>query len=196
MTRAKDRLYLVHANHRSTWGVGAASEPSRFLAELPEDLLEADREAATPYRRAWGAQGGWQRRGTDDDEWLPGGYRSPRHRVSDNLRPVNLPDLSAPVPIGKELDAARERVSNAHYEKGEELDLGSGAFGASHSDAVATADATAVEWKAGDKVRHRRFGEGIVVSSRLEKGDEWVTVAFVGQGVKELIAAYAGLERT
>jgi DNA helicase-2/ATP-dependent DNA helicase PcrA len=196
MTRAKDRLYLVHANHRSTWGVGAASEPSRFLAELPEDLLEADREAATPYRRAWGAQGGWQRRGTDDDEWLPGGYRSPRHRVSDNLRPVNLPDLSAPVPIGKELDAARERVSRAHYEKGEELDLGSGAFGGAHADAVATADATAVEWKAGDKVRHRRFGEGIVVSSRLEKGDEWVTVAFVGQGVKELIAAYAGLERT
>jgi hypothetical protein len=45
-------------------------------------------------------------------------------------------------------------------------------------------------------VRHRRFGEGIVVSSRLEKGDEWVTVAFIGQGVKELIAAYAGLERT
>ena len=78
MTRAKDRLYLVHANHRSTWGVGAASEPSRFLAELPEELLEADREAATPYRRAWGAQGGWSRRGTDDDEWLPGGYRSPR----------------------------------------------------------------------------------------------------------------------
>jgi DNA helicase-2/ATP-dependent DNA helicase PcrA len=194
MTRAKDRLYLVHANHRSTWGVGAASEPSRFLAELPEELLEADREAATPYRRAWGAQGGWQRRGTDDDEWLPGGYRSPRHRVSDNLRPVNLPDLSAPVPIGKELDAARERVSQANYEKGEELDLGHGAFAA--PDAVAIADATAVAWRAGDKVRHRRFGEGIVVSSRLEKGDEWVTVAFVGQGVKELIAAYAGLERT
>ena len=192
MTRAKDRLYLVHANHRSTWGVGAASEPSRFLAELPEELLEA----ATPYRRAWGAQGGWQRRGTDDDEWLPGGYRSPGHRVRENLRPVNLPDLSAPVPIGKELDAARERVSQAQYEKGEELDLGSGAFTASHPDAVATADATAVAWRAGDKVRHRRFGEGIVVSSRLEKGDEWVTVAFVGQGVKELIAAYAGLERT
>jgi DNA helicase-2/ATP-dependent DNA helicase PcrA len=196
MTRAKDRLYLVHANHRSTWGVGAASEPSRFLAELPEELLEADREAATPYRRAWGAQGGWQRRGTDDDEWLPGGYRSPGHRVRENLRPVNLPDLSAPVPIGKELDAARERVSRAQYEKGDELDLGSGAFAASGPDAVATADATAVEWRAGDKVRHRRFGEGIVVSSRLEKGDEWVTVAFVGQGVKELIAAYAGLERT
>ncbi|MDQ3880623.1 MAG: UvrD-helicase domain-containing protein, partial [Chloroflexota bacterium] len=31
MTRAKDRLYLVHAHHRSTWGVGAPAEASRFL---------------------------------------------------------------------------------------------------------------------------------------------------------------------
>ncbi|MGZ6256307.1 MAG: ATP-dependent helicase, partial [Candidatus Limnocylindria bacterium] len=192
MTRAKDRLYLVHANHRSTWGVGAASEPSRFLAELPAELLEADREAATPYRRAWGAQGGWSRRGTDDDEWLPGGYRSPRHRVSDNLRPVNLPDLSAPVPIGRELDAAKERVAQAEYKPSEDLDLGSGGFSAPSPGQ----GGGEVAWRAGDKVRHRRFGEGIVVSSRLEKGDEWVTVAFVGQGVKELIAAYAGLERT
>jgi DNA helicase-2/ATP-dependent DNA helicase PcrA len=50
-------------------------------------------------------------------------------------------------------------------------------------------------WHAGDRVRHRRFGEGIVVSSQVVKGDEEVTVAFVGQGVKRLIAAYAGLER-
>ena len=57
MTRAKDRLYLVHARHRSTWGVGAAAEPSRFLAELPEDLLAADRTTGTPFRR-----GGWDER--------------------------------------------------------------------------------------------------------------------------------------
>ena len=76
MTRAKDRLYLVHASHRSTWGVGAAAEASRFLAELPEDLLDAQRDEGTPFRR-----GGWgERRGTDDEGWLPSGYRSPQPR--------------------------------------------------------------------------------------------------------------------
>ena len=45
------------------------------------------------------------------------------------------------------------------------------------------------------ETEHRRFGDGIVVSSRIVKGDEEVTVAFVGEGVKRLIAAYAGLER-
>jgi DNA helicase-2/ATP-dependent DNA helicase PcrA len=205
MTRAKDRLYLVHAHHRSTWGVGAASEASRFLAELPEELLAAERDVGTPFRRSWGAQGGWQRRGTDDDEWLPGGYRSPGRRINETLRPVSLPDLApTPVgPIGRELEAARQRVTGASYQAGAEIDLGRGTFastaaGAAAAGSAAAGPATGTEptFRAGDHVRHRRFGEGIVVSSRLDKGDEWVTVAFVGQGVKELIAAYAGLERS
>ena len=190
MTRAKDRLYLVHAHHRSTYGIGAQSDPSRFLAELPEELLAAERSAA-PFRRG----GGDWPRGTDDEGgWLPSGYRSPvRGRVSEPLRPVNLPDLSAPAPVGRSLDAARERVAATSYEAGS-VDLGSGSFTASGAgDALGAEEDPS--WRAGDRVRHRRFGDGIVVSSRIVKGDEEVTVAFVGEGVKRLIAAYAGLER-
>jgi DNA helicase-2/ATP-dependent DNA helicase PcrA len=188
MTRAKDRLYLVHAHHRSTYGVGAQSDPSRFLAELPEDLLAAERSAA-PFRR-----GGERWAGTDDEGgWLPSGYRSPTRRVQEPLRPVNLPDLSAPRPVGRQLDAARERVASATY-RGATIDLGSGTFSAPGAgDALGAEEEPA--WRAGDRVTHRRFGDGIVVSSRIVKGDEEVTVAFVGEGVKRLIAAYAGLER-
>jgi DNA helicase-2/ATP-dependent DNA helicase PcrA len=188
MTRAKDRLYLVHAHHRSTYGVGAQSEASRFLAELPDDLLASERSAA-PFRR-----GGEWARGTDDDGWLPSGYRSPiRGRVSEPLRPVSLPDLSAPRRIGGEFDAARERVASASYQ-GATVDLGSGTFSAPGAgDALGAEEEPS--WKAGDRVKHRRFGDGIVVSSRIVKGDEEVTVAFVGEGVKRLIAAYAGLEK-
>ncbi|MGH2427509.1 MAG: ATP-dependent helicase, partial [Candidatus Limnocylindria bacterium] len=128
MTRAKDRLYLVHAHHRSTYGVGAQAEASRFLAELPEELLAAERSAA-PFRR-----GGEWPRGTDDAaEWLPGGYRSPTRRVRETLRPVSLPDLApvpVPRPVGRRLDAARERVGEARYEGGTEVDLGRGTFSA------------------------------------------------------------------
>jgi DNA helicase-2/ATP-dependent DNA helicase PcrA len=198
MTRAKDRLYLLHARHRSTWGVGAASEASRFLTELPEELLEAEREGS-PFRRG-GERGGerWERVGTDDAGWLPGGYRSPRRgRVSEPLRPVSLPDHGALPDLGGELDAARERVAAARYVGGQEPDLGSGGFEVGAAAAAAVADgAGELAWSAGDRVRHRRFGEGIVVTSKWVKGDEEVTVAFVGQGVKRLIAAYAGLERT
>jgi DNA helicase-2/ATP-dependent DNA helicase PcrA len=190
MTRAKDRLYLVHAHHRSTYGVGAQADPSRFLAELPDDLLATERSAA-PFRR-----GGERWAGTDDSDWLPSGYRSPvRGRVNEPLRPINLPDLSAPAPVGRSLDAAREKVAAASYEGAAAIDLGSGTFSAPAAAGNALGAEEEPTWRAGDRVRHRRFGDGIVVSSRIVKGDEEVTVAFVGEGVKRLVAAYAGLER-
>lgn len=191
MTRAKDLLYLVHAHHRSTYGVGAQSDPSRFLAELPDDLLATERSAA-PFRR-----GGDRWAGTDDDGgWLPSGYRSPNsRRPNEPLRPINLPDLSAPSAVGRSLDAARERVTSTRYEGADAIDLGSGTFSAPGAAGDALGAGEEPAWKAGDRVRHRRFGDGIVVSSRIVKGDEEVTVAFVGEGVKRLVAAYAGLER-
>ncbi|MCB8923926.1 MAG: UvrD-helicase domain-containing protein [Ardenticatenaceae bacterium] len=39
ITRAKDRLYLSHAFRRTVWGQSDASTPSRFLREIPDDLL-------------------------------------------------------------------------------------------------------------------------------------------------------------
>jgi DNA helicase-2/ATP-dependent DNA helicase PcrA len=46
----------------------------------------------------------------------------------------------------------------------------------------------------GQRVRHAIFGVGQVVSSRLTRDDEEVTVAFPGKGVKRLLASLAGLE--
>ncbi|MBI2773393.1 MAG: UvrD-helicase domain-containing protein [Chloroflexi bacterium] len=49
-------------------------------------------------------------------------------------------------------------------------------------------------FRAGQKVMHPTFGEGIVVSSAAQADDEEVTVAFPGKGVKKLMAAFARLE--
>ena len=46
----------------------------------------------------------------------------------------------------------------------------------------------------GQKVRHAVFGEGQVVSSRLTRDDEEVTVAFPEQGIKKLMASLAKLD--
>ncbi len=40
MTRAKERLFLSRAEERSTFGVGRANLPSRFLDELPLELMQ------------------------------------------------------------------------------------------------------------------------------------------------------------
>ena len=39
ITRAKRRLFLSHAWRRATWGMGGASVPSRFLLEIPQELM-------------------------------------------------------------------------------------------------------------------------------------------------------------
>jgi DNA helicase-2/ATP-dependent DNA helicase PcrA len=42
MTRAKERLFLSRAEERSTFGVGRANLPSRFLDELPIELMQVE----------------------------------------------------------------------------------------------------------------------------------------------------------
>jgi DNA helicase-2/ATP-dependent DNA helicase PcrA len=39
ITRAKERLYLTHAWQRSLWGGSNFNPPSRFLSEIPDELI-------------------------------------------------------------------------------------------------------------------------------------------------------------
>lgn len=50
-------------------------------------------------------------------------------------------------------------------------------------------------FKAGDKVRHAKFGEGIVLTSTPSGGDEEVVVIFPGEKPKKLLASFARLEK-
>src|SRR5262249_59984142 len=43
MTRAKERLTMLHAARRSLYGRSEANLPSRFLDELPEERVERER---------------------------------------------------------------------------------------------------------------------------------------------------------
>ena len=47
----------------------------------------------------------------------------------------------------------------------------------------------------GDRVRHAKWGEGMVVNTEGAGGDLRATVAFPGMGVKKLVLAYAPLEK-
>ena len=49
-------------------------------------------------------------------------------------------------------------------------------------------------YRDGDHVRHKVFGEGRVVTSKLTRDDEEVVVAFPDRGVKTLLASLANLE--
>ncbi len=51
------------------------------------------------------------------------------------------------------------------------------------------------QFETGDRVRHRIFGEGIVIEGKITGADEEVTVAFEEKGIKRLLASFAKLEK-
>ena len=50
-------------------------------------------------------------------------------------------------------------------------------------------------FRSGDRVEHKLFGTGVVVSSKVTGDDEEVVVAFDGRGVKKLLASFARLRK-
>ena len=50
------------------------------------------------------------------------------------------------------------------------------------------------DYKAGTKVIHKKFGEGIIVARKQNGDDVVIDVAFKGIGVKSLVVRYAPIE--
>jgi len=129
ITRAKERLCLVHAFRRTLYGQSEMNVPSRFLRDIPSHLV-AGRDGFETRQGKLGMVAGFARR----------------------------------------RGAAIASGSPAHR-------------------------ATETEFRAGDKVRHPAFGQGTVIETHLRSGDEEVTVAFAGRGIKKLVTSLAQLEK-
>ena len=86
ITRARERLHLSHAWCRTMFGSTQYNPPSRFLAEIPEQLvttIQGERRTAPTRSSGWGgstpSMWGGSRRANDDDDWsgsVFGGRRS------------------------------------------------------------------------------------------------------------------------
>jgi DNA helicase-2/ATP-dependent DNA helicase PcrA len=153
ITRAKERLYLVHTFRRSMYGNAEPSEPSRYLADIPRKLVTGLNQ---PIASARGKFDNARRTRYDND-------RTYRHR--DNEREAE-----------DDWDEKPARPVHA-------------------TPARPPQRAAATEYHAGDKVEHPTFGEGVVIASKIVGNDEEVQIAFVGVGVKRLVARYAHLRK-
>ena len=204
ITRAKRQLYLSHAWRRATWGMGQASVPSRFLLEIPAELMvgpqldragERDDDAPLDLDLVFGARR-TSRFGTPirtgGGAWRQGSGRPGAPPAGEPFRPT------------RDLAARREAFAGG-------APSGSVPGGPTAPAATRTAPgrpAPAVverpvipgerRFRDGDRVRHDRWGDGIVVMSKLTRSDEEVTVAFKtpGVGTKQMLASLANLEIT
>jgi len=171
VTRAKRRLYLIHCMQRSLWGESAMQTPSRFLEEIPTDLLsgmvgrQQRRTAATQRMTSWdGASSAQPQRSAT------GGYWTGRSK------PAPLP--SAPA------GGTGRAVYGAPPASGE-----GGSVLKPRSREAAAASAPAA-FKRRDSVQHGSYGVGTVIESVVTRQGEEVTVAFPGVGIKKLLGEY------
>ena len=107
ITRARQRLYLSRALMRSAWGQPMANPASRFLTEIPDELMEWRRiepeRAAPQVRSTWGGRGGFDRGGSDSAQ---------ASVASRGLRSTGAPGWKDTVAI--KLDAG-DRVTHDKY---------------------------------------------------------------------------------
>ena len=193
MTRAKRRLYLSHAWRRATWGMGQASVPSRFLLEIPAELMEGPQLAGP----------GDEADGPLDLDLVFGSRRATRFgtpiRAGGGAFRHGSGRPGAPAP-GESFKPTRDLSArrDAFADGARSGSLGGEATASAEPSTRPTRPIVPGErrYRDGDRVRHARWGDGIVVMSKLTRSDEEVTVAFrdASVGRKTMLASLANLD--
>ncbi len=190
MTRAMDQLVLSRAVYRRRYGTDLpeASVPSRFLEEVPAELLE---ELGSSRRRAWmGTAGagsrtaaGTQRRGLDRDEG------SSHYSYEDEDQSASWQreraERAKPTYSGKSYNSI-DNIAEFFASRGKKFNL---------PKTVIEEPKGKKGFRPGQKVRHPKYGEGTVFQREGDGEDAKITVQFPRFGLKKLVEKYAQLEK-
>ena len=189
MTRAMDQLVLTRAIYRRRYGTDMpeASVPSRFLEEIPAELLEEvgsarKRSAAPRSSPPYENRGGWGAQRT-----------STRTKASQPHYAYEDEDQSA---AWKE-PAAASKPSTPKYNSIDNI----AEFFASRGKKFSVPKIPLEEpkghrgFRPGQKVKHPKYGEGTVYQREGEGEEAKITVQFPRFGLKKLVEKYAQLER-
>jgi DNA helicase II / ATP-dependent DNA helicase PcrA len=184
ITRAMTRLYLTRAIRRSFFGGSAVyQEASRFIEEIPDELLTHTRQLHHRDRNTYPGDIGRRSSQRDREHGIwdspaPAPYRrSPSWTTpaSGRMAPVEGPGTKRPI------------ILPGHEPAGESL----------HPQFTGSEDTTAAtaELVPGDRVMHRLFGEGTVLKVTTERGGTSIEVLFKSSGKKTLDPNFARLEK-
>lgn len=171
ITRARKRLYLTRAAVRSAWGAPQEMPPSRFLDDIPAELLDVRRSSTAMDRL---------RRGYGSGNGSGSGWGGSRARAGAGWGDA---DEGGPV-LGS---GARAKTQTSPL-FGHTVRMG-------QASVKPQADAKPVlKLKVGDRVRHASLGEGTVVG--LEGMGQATTARITFDGhMKRLLLRMAPLEK-
>lgn len=164
ITRAEQKLTLTCAHRRMVRGDMQYNKMSRFIKEIPMELLETGGgKSAGGDRLAWNLE---------EDSMEQASTRG--NSVYANARAAfrDKPYVSS----GS--SGAAGRVPFSALQKGSQLTAGKGGT---------------LSYGVGDRVRHVKFGEGTVLDIKEGGRDKEVTVEFDNAGVRKMFAMFAKL---
>jgi DNA helicase II / ATP-dependent DNA helicase PcrA len=193
MTRAMDQLIVSRARYRRRYGTDMpeASIPSRFLEEIPPQLLE---DLGSPRRSAssWSTDERIRQykddyvahassRAGDDD------YTSDHYDYeSEDQRPHHGrpkgPSYAASHPTYNSIDNIAEFFAS----RGKKF---------ARPKVEVPAATGRIGFRPGQRVKHPKYGEGTVYKREGDGEDAKITVQFPRFGLKKLVEKYAQLER-
>jgi DNA helicase-2/ATP-dependent DNA helicase PcrA len=191
MTRAMDQLVLTRAVYRRRYGTDLpeASVPSRFLEEVPIQLVEelGGRRGSTAARVGTGTLARPAGRS-------PAVYDADVHySYEDEDQSASWKSGGVPASPGRQKPTAPAKPYNSIENIAE--------FFATRGKKF-TVPKTPVEeptgkrgFRPGQKVRHPKYGEGTVYQREGEGEEAKITVQFPRFGLKKLVEKYAQLER-
>jgi DNA helicase-2/ATP-dependent DNA helicase PcrA len=185
MTRAMDQLVLSQARFRRRYGTDMpdASVPSRFLEEVPAPLLEdvgsprsSSRSAASKRHDVDYADAHYSYE--DEDQSAPTRYGAPRNnnRGKSGTSTYSGPRYNSIDNIAEFFASRGKKFNRPQVPVDEPKSKGS-------------------SFRPGQRVKHPKFGEGVVYQREGEGENAKITVQFPRFGLKKLVEKYAQLER-
>ena len=171
ITRAKEKLHLTCARQRTIFGSTSCNQISRFLKEIPGTMLDGADEAFDNSNSSRFSS-------NDRYEWSYGGGRSNSGFYGSSVNSYRDTAVAAKS-VGsnsnfqfRSADSFLKNLNNTS--KGNDVDLSG--------------------YRAGVRVFHKKFGEGIINMVEAEGEDLKVDINFEKVGHKRLMAKFAGLE--
>jgi DNA helicase-2/ATP-dependent DNA helicase PcrA len=168
ITRAKDQLFLTNTKKRTLYGSTSFSLPSRFIDEIPDNLLTEDSLENKESR-------GIRRQSSflDDEYKRVETYLSNRDRVQTTrgtIKPQNKPK------VGISVESFLKNLGGATAAPQKQVQDGE------------------MKYKVGMEVKHKKFGVGTIQNIEPEGDDFKLEIMFENSGFKRLMANFTPLE--
>jgi DNA helicase-2/ATP-dependent DNA helicase PcrA len=168
ITRAKKLLYITHAYSRTLFGNTKYNSLSRFIADIPPHLVEGDAQSEYPY----------------DDISV---FKQVYGYFSDNGG-----DAVQKKSFGGAIQAKNTGgIEQSKNTGGNMPGMGAEAQKYGGGDAVAAG----MTYEIGERVRHKKYGEGTVERRIRDEGDIIIEISFTGAGQRRFIESMVNLQK-